>query len=464
MALKVERRDGSPERQVLIGLVVSTAVVGQVSDRWGEKGLFASKWCNLVGGWAVAHYRKWRKAPNGTIQHYFREWAETTKDQEIIATVEQFVASLSDEYVRLKQTMSPDLLLDLAAQVFEKAQLADLKSRIESCLETGQVSKAREAVETSRRVQIGLGSGMNLLEAEAALEAAFAEKAESMMRRDDALGGFYGSSLCRGAFVAFMAPPKRGKSYFLQDLAWCMMEQGRNVAYFEVGDLGQSETLQRFACRASGHPLKVGAYDVPETLTTLEDDKRADLTTTRHYRNDPLTYEEAVAAFRTWRAKVGPDRLKLSCHANSSISINGIESVLEGWARDDWHADAVVIDYADIIAKCDPRGDPREEINVTWRGMRSLSQRRHCLVLTATQTNKDGESASTLTREHFSGDHRKYAEVTGMIGINQTPREKDKQLYRLNWIARRNGDYSMARCVHTAACLEVANPCVLSTF
>jgi len=96
--------------------------------------------------------------------------------------------------------------------------------------------------------------------------------------------------------------------------------------------------------------------------------------------------------------------------------------------------------------------------------MRSLSQRLHCLVLTATQTNRAAFDVRVLRREHVGGDHRKLAEVTGMVGINQSAEEKDLGLYRLNWVVQRSLDFSEDRCLWTASCLAVNDPCIHSSF
>jgi hypothetical protein len=85
-------------------------------------------------------------------------------------------------------------------------------------------------------------------------------------------------------------------------------------------------------------------------------------------------------------------------------------------------------------------------------------------VVTATQTDADSYDAKVLKRGNFSEDKRKYAHVTGMVGINQTDREKAEGLYRLNWVVLRELEFSESKCVWTAGCLAIGNPAIVSTF
>jgi replicative DNA helicase len=156
--------------------------------------------------------------------------------------------------------------------------------------------------------------------------------------------------------------------------------------------------------------------------------------------------------------------LKLSCHPNSSISVKGIEGILQTWERVDWIPDVVVIDYADILAPLDGKADTREQINQTWKALRGMSQKLHCLVVTATQADAASYKVDTLTRSNFSEDKRKHAHVTGMVGLNQTKEEKLNGVLRLNWLDLREAEYTEYRCVHVAGCLALASPAMKSVW
>src|SRR5690606_4214129 len=96
--------------------------------------------------------------------------------------------------------------------------------------------------------------------------------------------------------------------------------------------------------------------------------------------------------------------------------------------------------------------------------LRALSQSLHCLVVTASQSDADSFNAHTLGMRNFTGSMLKLAEANGIIGINMTIREREMDMYRLNWIVLRESENVPTRCVHAAACRPLANMCVISSW
>lgn len=464
VALKVQKKEGSSERLVLIAMVTARAVLAPVAERWEPPGLFSSSWSNLVGGWCVRHYRRYRRAPGPAITNYFEEWAEAGRDRETVGLVESFLGSLSDEAERMKKTMAPEHLIDVAGRLFERIRLADVAAKLTGYLESGDVDRARSVVEKTRPIQIGLGSGVDFLAADDAVAAAFSTQAESLIDYPGAAGNFFGTTFCRDSFVAFVAKNKVGKSFIAQDLAVRATEQGRRVAYIEAGDHSQDQLYRRLASRLAGRPYKTCRYQYPVSMESCGEKKEPVLKTESRAARRPMTGDEAVVALKALREKVGSDKLKVSSHASGSVSASGIEIILEGWSRDGWYPDVCVIDYADLLAPVDPREDARDRINTNWIRMRAISQRYRCCVVTMTQCDTDGYDTWVLTRSNFSGDRRKNDHVTAMIGINQTAKEKDKGLYRFNYVNGRDLEFSERKCLWVASCLAECNPIVLSTF
>lgn len=158
--------------------------------------------------------------------------------------------------------------------------------------------------------------------------------------------------------------------------------------------------------------------------------------------------------------------MKLACTANSTTTVEDLDGMLGEAAKEGWSPDVVVVDYADILApERSAKGqDFRHQTNETWKALRRLSQKWHCLVVTATQSDADSYERKVLTKKNFSEDKRKLAHVTGMVGINQTEEEKQKGLFRLNWVLLREGVFYENRCITVAGCLAVARPAVRSSW
>lgn len=464
--MRVEKRDGSSVRKILIGMIVNTSVVSHIAAIWDGE-LFPSKWANLVGGWAVRYYNKYDKAPKRQIEGMYEAWARKTDDDDTVKMVERFLGALSDEYATAKE-LNAEYIIDLARQYFSRCKFASMAERITGCVDSDDIDGAREVWQTFNEPQIGTGSGIDVLLDDAAIRKAFESHAEPIITMPKALGRFFGDSLCRGGFVSFMGPEKRGKTWWLMDLAWRAMLQRKRVAFFEVGDMNQDEIMLRWMIRACKRPLKKCSIEYPTQIEHIRGDLTATIDAeTREYSNR-LQWKEAIAQrdkILKHRIKTKESYLKLLCTPNDTMTIDGIQSQLREWERRGWVPDICVVDYADILAARTGIKDEREGINHIWKGLRRISQSgSQPLVITATQANAASYDVATMSKKHFSNDKRKFAHVTAMIGINQTPEEKEYGLQRLNMLANRASRFTEGRCVHVAGCLDIGNPAILSTF
>jgi len=468
--MRVERRDGSSERSIVIGMVVDNAVLGRIADKWTKEGLFGSQYANLIGGWCVSYYNRYSKAPGKSILRIFERWAEDNRDKETAAIVERFLESLSEEYETLASETNADLIIDLAADHFTKTSLLKLKDRIEGFIESGDLAKARAAVDKFSYVEVGAATGVDVLTDKNAIKQAFLNKSKPIIQYPGAAGNFFKDALERDAFIGINAPEKRGKTWWLLDIAWRAMQQGLKVAFFEVGDMSEGQILRRFMTRACKRPLKPTdpgkPVRYPISIDHVPDSEFA------HVEHETFEYEDDLSWKFAWQTcqkiinKQKQCQLKLSVHPSMSITVGGMSSILQSWDRSGWGIpDVVVCDYADILAPPLPGGsDSQEQINTTWSQLRAMSQKLHCLVVTATQADADSYTATTMGMTNFSRDKRKLAHVTGMLGLNQTAAEKTQGLYRLNWMPLRESDYSPEDVCHVAGCLSIANPAILSIF
>jgi len=181
----------------------------------------------------------------------------------------------------------------------------------------------------------------------------------------------------------------------------------------------------------------------------------------RRKRFEGITPKECMKAWE--KVSYGKDLCRVQVHPNSSITAAGIESILVEWAMNGWVADVVIIDYADILA-APPGTEGRDCINENWKRMRRISQELHCLLITASQADAGSYTSELIKRGNFSDDRRKNDHVTAMIGINTTDEDKEDGMTRLNYMKRREEDFSQRRQVQVASCLAIGMPLVKSRF
>lgn len=464
-----ESRNGQAERRVLTAMLTDAAVLARIVPKWTEDGLFESSWANLVGGWAVTYHRKHKNAPGKAIESIFEEWVATGRG-EATEAVEGLLRGLSGEHERNGEC-NTEHAIDLAGRHFNRVRQGKLRDGIDSCLRGNKIDRADELIRKYSRVEMGIGSGVDILRDAAEIEAAWEQGKNPLIQYPGDAGQFFQRSLVREGLVSFLGRSKVGKSYWLLDMAWRAILQRRKVAYFECGDL-MNEIRDRIIVRAAERPMHSPTGTWPLEVEWPKEIKKRkgsdpEVRCERRTFAKALTPKEGVeACFSVMREQVKSKRcyLKLSMHSSRSLNVPTMRSMLDAWELDGWTPDVVICDYVDILAPVDRKVDRREQINDTWIALRAMSQDLHCLVVTATQSNRDSFGKRYLDMDDVSDDKRKLDHATAMIGLNATKEEKDLNLMRLNMVLLRSGRFNSSRCLSVAQCLALANPCVLSSF
>jgi hypothetical protein len=459
LGVQIRKIDAGAERRVITAMIVSDSVCGRLASRWGGE-MFSSRWANLVAGWCVKFHADYGTAPGAAVVGLFQTWAGGQGDSDTVALVEKFVAGLSEDYEAAAADVNPDYVVDVAGELWNRVRLSKLADDIQGHLAGGDIAAATSGVVGWSQVEVGHGTGIDVLNDQAAIRDAFEQKSEPLLTYPGDCGKFFGDVFERDAFVGFMGATGRGKTWWLLDVAWRAMVQRRRVAFFEVGDMSQAQLLRRLMVRATKRPLRARRVAYPVGLE-LDGAEAVPDHEHRTYDED-LDWRTAWDAVQRRGKRLTEPLLRLSVHANSSINVAGVVGVLDVWEREGWVPDIIVIDYADILAPPQGVQDTRDQINGTWKALRSLSQQNHTCVVTATQSDAASYTANTMSRGNFSDDRRKLDHVTAMIGINATAEEQELGVQRLNFVKRREDEYTERRCCHVAGSFALGNPAIRS--
>ncbi len=463
--MKVESYDGPHEREILTAMLVHRGVLARVADKWKAPGLFASRYANVVGTWAVAYCLEHAEAPKRHVESLFAAWAQTARDDATVKLVETFLQSISDEHESAPE-INEEYVVKLAENHFNKTALKKRNEIIEGHLEAGRLDEAEKAALDYCRVEMSASAGIDVLSDKEFVKRVMDRKDKNkLFEYPGDIGKFFDVPDCfgRDCLVSFLGVKGRGKSWWLIDAAWRAMEQRRKVALFQIGDMSAEQVGQRLLTRAAGRPLFAGTYDSPVSLKREGEGVK--------HQREKVTLTNDLSGRDVWcslretvkhKIKSADSYLKLSVHPARSLSVPGLTAVLRNWERQGFVPDVVVLDYADLLAPMDSKIDKRDQINESWLALRALSQTLHCLVITATQAKAAAYYIDLLTMDHFTDDRRKFDHMNSCIGINQTVDEKAADIQRLNFVTLREGAFDERRVVHCALCLPAANPCVRS--
>lgn len=516
----------SLERRIVTGLIVSNDFTRNMAKLW-KNGWLKSEELNRVAEWCLEFYNTYSKVPDRDIENiYLSKKPQLNKaDAEYI---ELMLTKISDEFER-SDKFNSEYLFDQAKRYFKEVEIEYVTTMAADMAERGEPEKAEAFLRghkfsnpmVNRGLELGSERGYERM------EAAFAEGAKPIFTYARALGNMLNNHLVRGGFVAFLAPEKRGKTWLLQDMAFRALRHRCNVAFFQAGDLTETQQLRRIGIQLSGrsdnedyckeHWRSTGdcvfnQYDTcqkpdrscdfglynsvennAEALTEFgnrrtelesfknleklaEDtpkyipcrsivckDRKPTVWFKKEEEQPVLTGKEAGLATKEFFEKY-KRRFRLVNYPSGMLTVDEVDSCLDEWEEnDDFIADFVIIDYADLMTASIPEFRHRQ--NEVWMGLRGLSQRRHALVATATQADAASYRRKSLGLSNFSEDKRKYAHVTAMWGLNQDPwgREKSLGILRINEIVVREGPQSVDHEVTVLQDIRLGKP-VLESF
>lgn len=466
--MKVKKvKSGKDEKQILLAMIVDDMVCSRISSVWKEE-LFASKYANLVGGWCINFYNKYGKAPRNAIERLYDKWAQKSKDKETAEMVDTLLSGLSKSHNQ--KNFDAKFELDHAEEYFNKVRLKRSAKRVAEYIDEEDTRKAYEEFNDYSRLTLQRKNAILIGKDWDILERAFSAKnLKPYVQYKGALKKFMGPFLSKNSFIAFIAPDKRGKSFWLLDVAFRAWMQGKRVAYFDTGDMTDEQVLRRIGSRCSGKPYRKQKYRMPVSIRRNKKDDTlvAKVAFDEKRSRKSLTLREAKKSIQACQRKTGrePGSFRLICAPAETMSVADIRAQLIQWKNEEkWQADVVVIDYADLLAAPSEISEYRHQINRSWAQMRAISQELDCGVLTATQANAASYKSELMGRWNFSEDKRKLAHVTGMIGINANMQEQERGIQRLNWIVLREGEFHYSKCVHVANCLAITNPAVKSSW
>lgn len=505
----------SLERRIVIGMIVSTDYLKAIRKMYRVQFL-QSPMAKRIATWCIEYFDKYNKVPFKDIEGIFFEKLKKGLPKELAEEIEEdILPSLNDEYEHI-ENFNVEYLLDQTKEYFKERNLLLHSEQIKALVEENELQEAENKALSYNNSPDTIEQGLFLDSSDAlrALTNAFNKKLQRIITYPGALGEMWNDQLTRNSFVSLMGPEKRGKTFRLWDIAKRAIECKANVAFFQAGDMSESQQLKRIAislakksdkqrycgnlfipvrdclfnqldtCEKEERECTYGVFN--EEDFNKEQDIRRQLTyeilqeayeTEPEYKpcrncnqikgslwfeekhiEQPLTAKEArkkvKAFFRKHKA-----RFKLSTHANDTLTIKEIISLLDTWEKQDgFVVDVIVIDYADLLSH--PEKEFRHKQDKIWKGLRSLSEQRHCLVVTATQADANSYNQDSIGLKNFSEDKRKYAHVTAMYGLNQDKngREKKIGLMRINEIVVRDGDFNPNNEVFVLQRLEIGRP------
>lgn len=419
------------ELHITTGYIVSDFILQQIAPIHEHKYL-TIQYTRMVCQWCLEFWNTYNRAPGKDIQNIFAQHKTSGRlEDDTVDLIEQLLSNLSEQYE--SQGVNEPFILDTAEKYFAKRKLELLQEKLSGWIQTDQIDKAEEAIAGHSRVKRPQSGSVDVLRDKSAIIAAMDEQRDILLELPKGLGELIGP-IERGDFLSFIAPMKRGKTFWIEDFAVRLMFRQLKVLFVSL-EMPRNQMMRRI------YQNFLAETKMPKEITLPYFDSDDDICYKQLQKrgiSSPAAIKKAEAIAKLIRA----GSFRLICYPAYSANVADIRTELANLAHyDDFHPDAILVDYADILAP-EPFApkDYRHRINETWLELRKLAQDIHGLVITASQSDRSTFSKD-VSEENTSEDIRKLAHVTHMIALNQTKEEKQQQVMRLSVLANRNEEF-----------------------
>jgi len=495
------------ERRIIQAAITSDSFLKKIINFLDPK-ILESRASRVIAKWCLSFWKEYSRAPRENIKQIFYSNLPHLDND-----IAEWVGSVLESY-EAPDPESSEYLIDQALNYLKKRKIAYQISKASEYLERNEIDKAENSL-----LELGVDYNEEFGEpldpfstsVRKKIASAFSQKQSSVIKTPKALGEFWDREMCRGAFVAIMGREKIGKTFLLIELAMRAVRFGSKVLFFQAGDMTEEQQLRRIViwlAKKSDDPrycngMWIADLDcwwnlVDECDNSARENSGSPIFTVDE-EESALNYDSLINAAKLnpnhkichncekmkgfpwlfWREAETPlqekeaykylirfgrktkGSLKILTYPNETLTIREIKNKITFLKRSEgFNPDLIIIDYADILAPDADfaRLEYRHQQNRIWQRLRSLSQEFNCLVLTATQIKADGYKKSILTMSEFSEDKRKFAHVTAMYGLNQTPEEKRIGMIRINEIVVREADFDPLRPVTVLGRLQIGRP------
>ena len=480
--IKRHQISADAEKKIVTAMIMSNDFIRNILPIL-DLDYFQGDYSKEVAKWCKDYYHKYDKAPAKDIQEVFNHNRGTLDEGTERATAE-FLQRLSDAY---DDSFNLDYYMDIAESYFRERDLVIRAAVTQALIERGQLDLAEQQFAGYKKIVRATGGWSDPFSQ--------AEMSETMREEEDEvpfftfpgkLGEFIGP-LERGWFIGVMGPRKRGKTWQLQEVAIQGIIQRLRVTFISL-EMKKKNINQRIYKRILAASEREGRFiypafdcaynqdgtcNMPERscrvplLTGMGDDARkpqydpnieSDYVPCDHCRRTGqrgysketwfVTYTRPKLELSPLLSRVkgienmyGGSRLRVKAYPRFSATLSEIERDLDFLEyTEGFISDIIIIDYADIVRPEMMRTQTRDEINEIWMTLGGMAERRHALVFTGTQANRESDDARVLRQRHSADDIRKMAHIDKMLGLNQTPEEKREGIMRISKIADRHSD------------------------
>jgi hypothetical protein len=495
------------EEKILTGMIVSDSFCRDIIPFVEPKGIIETPYIETGIRWCQEYYLKYKKAPSGHITDIYEIEKENLKEEDQIS-ISKILVKISEQYE--EGSFNEDFIKDRAISYINSRAISNAANHAIVLLQSGKVDEAEETIQNYRKVSVET-CGWEDPFAPDTIRNHFADeqlKKSHLFAMPGPLGMFLGP-FERNWLVGVLAPAKRGKTFWLMEMGLQALFSKKKVVFISL-EMNSQRVKRRMYKRLTAQSSETKEYIYPvfdckknqenicnkscrqNSIRLLDSEgQKPQYSAEMEYRPcsacmgknefEPETWFttrtiqkmknkkaikllDAQAAHFGYSKNFGSNFRLLTYPAFSANlkrvrgDINKIIDIQE------FVPDVILIDYADILAPEDSRVTGRDRIDETWKSLKRMSDELHCMVGSASQSNRGSFDKKNVTQTDTAEDIRKIANSDLFLAINQTPQEKRESRQRIAKIASRDEGFDQYEGCIVLQQLALGQVCLESYF
>ena len=494
--------DSRIERQICLGMIISSRFLREVKPMY-DTGKLQVSHIARIAEWCIEYNSKYNKAPGQYIEDLFLQHKRNIAEDEA-GLIEEFLSGISEEYEK-SDGFNVDYILDKAEQHFRLSALKNLQEGLSQAVIGGRVEEAEELVKGYERPSRPKSKGIDPLRNIDCIISALQPEEDNtdiVLWLPGDLGKAVGP-LERGFLSAVQAESGTGKTWWLWYIAQLATFAGKDTILFsmEISELRMTKRVWQSVSGLSlvSGPVLIPIFDCMKNQTKqcpdgcgiklIDINDKGKMSPRPEFKDAPRGYRPCTKCRGSadfiptswWRLSNQTEKLDpvsaLKKHAvldrtgtlkragklhvieypSRRHTMQDLEIYLNNLEYYDGFIPAVVItDYADKLKWRVP-SDPRVSIGEIWDSHKALAQQRHCLVVTASQSNTmrsgkkvgGGTWGETQEKEHL---------IDLGIAFNQSASDQAAGIMRASLAKKRHGQVERVAEVVILQQLAIGRP------
>lgn len=469
--------DTTIENQIVTAMIISTKFISEVEQLFTTD-YMKNSFAKIICFWCLDYFKQYGKAPGLHIKDIFlleSESGMSKEDKEIIGI---FLTKLSEQFVE-DQGINSDYIRDNAFAYFRKRELEIRTDQAKKYLDVGKIEEAEDQFSKYKKIAYQTSGWYNPFATKEVLEV-FDDVNEGVFVLPGALGEILGP-IERDWFVAVLAPFKRGKTWFLQEIAVRGIFQRLKAVFISL-EMKKKNSKERLYKRITGlgsrtgedvflYPVfdcvlnQAGTCEREERINLVRllnsDGTKPDYDIDMDYKACSYCRDHMIRDYQmeTWytlieipqfslvstrkqtKALVNMygDNLRCISYPRFTASISDIQRdlyLLE--QHENFIPDIIIVDYADILKPASSKGKKLDDIDDIWKMLASMAAERHCIVFTASQGTRGSIYKSDMSQDDLAEWIGKLGHVDMFVGLNQSKNEKHSKIIRVNALVHRH--------------------------